>query len=175
MTTDVFRPIAWDIDIPLVTNRYMLGTMLKVTVGAAALVGALVSLLMAVQGAWSRVGPLLVMFLFGGIGFFALSVLIMLLVFGNRFRAAFTVDANGVRFETRDRTAKIANRGALVLGAVFLYYAIRLMNPPSEAFAMQVFGYSIWYLMALFAFLLIDHWLMPSPVASNALEFVPTG
>ncbi len=65
--------------------------------------------------------------------------------------------------------------GALVLGAVFLYYAIRLMNPPSEAFAMQVFGYSIWYLMALFAFLLIDHWLMPSPVASNALEFVPTG
>jgi protoheme IX farnesyltransferase len=53
--------------------------------------------------------------------------------------------------------------GALVLGGVFLYYAIRLMNPPSEAFAMQVFGYSIWYLMALFAFLLIDHWMMPAP------------
>jgi len=51
--------------------------------------------------------------------------------------------------------------GALVLGAVFLYYAIRLLNPPSEAFAMQVFGYSIWYLMALFAFLLVDHWLLP--------------
>ena len=56
--------------------------------------------------------------------------------------------------------------GALVLGGVFLYYAIRLINPPSEAFAMQVFGYSIWYLMALFAFLLIDHWLLPVlPVA----------
>jgi heme o synthase len=63
--------------------------------------------------------------------------------------------------------------GALVLGAVFLYYAIRLMNPPSEAFAMQVFGYSIWYLMALFAFLLIDHWLLPAGTTAQALELVP--
>jgi len=51
--------------------------------------------------------------------------------------------------------------GAVVLGAVFLYYAIRLMDPPDELFAMEVFKYSIWYLMALFAFLLIDHWIMP--------------
>src|SRR4249919_431374 len=64
--------------------------------------------------------------------------------------------------------------GAAVLGAVFLGYAVRLMRPPSELFAMQVFGYSIWYLMALFAFLLIDHWLLPAaPTASaNALEFL---
>ncbi|MFA5589640.1 MAG: heme o synthase [Lysobacteraceae bacterium] len=51
--------------------------------------------------------------------------------------------------------------GALVLGGVFLWYAIRLMNPPSERFAMIVFNYSIVYLMALFAFLLVDHWLPP--------------
>ncbi len=51
--------------------------------------------------------------------------------------------------------------GAIVLGGVFLYYAVRLLNPPDELFAMEVFKYSIWYLMALFAFLLIDHWIMP--------------
>ena len=50
--------------------------------------------------------------------------------------------------------------GAVVLGAVFLYYAIRLLNPPDELFAMEVFKYSIWYLMSLFAFLLGDHWLL---------------
>ena len=49
--------------------------------------------------------------------------------------------------------------GALVLGAGFLYYAIVLMNPPSERFSMKVFNYSIVYLMALFAFLLIDHYV----------------
>ncbi|MEO8803748.1 MAG: heme o synthase [Rudaea sp.] len=50
--------------------------------------------------------------------------------------------------------------GALILGSVFLYYAIRLMNPPNERFAMKVFNYSIIYLMALFAFMLADHWLL---------------
>ena len=48
--------------------------------------------------------------------------------------------------------------GAVVLGAGFLYYAVRLLRPPDERFAMRVFGYSITYLMALFAFLLLDHW-----------------
>lgn len=55
--------------------------------------------------------------------------------------------------------------GALVLGAGFLYYAIRLLNPPNEWFAMKVFNYSIIYLMALFAFLLIDHYLEPIQVS----------
>ena len=52
--------------------------------------------------------------------------------------------------------------GALVLGSGFLYYAIRLMNPPDELFALKTFNYSILYLAALFAFLLIDHYL-PQP------------
>lgn len=51
--------------------------------------------------------------------------------------------------------------GALVLGGVFLWYAVRLMNPPNELYAMKVFNYSIVYLMALFGFLLLDHWLLP--------------
>jgi protoheme IX farnesyltransferase len=49
--------------------------------------------------------------------------------------------------------------GALVLGAGFLYYAVVLLNPPNERFAMKVFNYSIVYLMALFAFLLVDHYI----------------
>ena len=61
--------------------------------------------------------------------------------------------------------------GALVLGAVFVWYAWRLMDPPDEFYAMRVFNYSIVYLMALFAFLLLDHWLLPwlQPVAAFTL------
>ena len=65
--------------------------------------------------------------------------------------------------------------GALVLGLVFLWYAWRLLDPPDEFFAMRVFNYSIVYLMALFAFLLIDHWLMPLLQPSPLMEFVPLG
>jgi protoheme IX farnesyltransferase len=49
--------------------------------------------------------------------------------------------------------------GALLLGGGFLYYAIRLMQGRSEKIAMQTFGYSIWYLMAIFALLLVDHYV----------------
>lgn len=63
--------------------------------------------------------------------------------------------------------------GALFLGAVFLWYAWKLLDPPDEFFAMRTFKYSIVYLMALFAFLLVDHWLLPYLQAAPALEFVP--
>jgi len=49
--------------------------------------------------------------------------------------------------------------GAVVLDAGFLYYAIRMQRDHSDRLAMQTFSYSIIYLMALFAFLLIDHYI----------------
>ena len=51
--------------------------------------------------------------------------------------------------------------GALVLNGVFLWYAWKMQDPPDEMFNMKMFGYSVVYLMALFAFLLVDHWLLP--------------
>jgi protoheme IX farnesyltransferase len=61
--------------------------------------------------------------------------------------------------------------GAAALGVAFLYYAVRLLNPPDELYAMKVFNYSIVYLMALFAFLLADHWLVgPLVQQSPALQ-----
>jgi len=49
--------------------------------------------------------------------------------------------------------------GALGLGGGFLYHAWTLMHDDSDKQAMKTFGYSIVYLMALFAFLLVDHYV----------------
>lgn len=65
--------------------------------------------------------------------------------------------------------------GALVLGAGFLYYAIRLLDPPDERFSMRVFNYSIVYLMALFAFLLIDHYVDVSPLRHTIMPLHRVG
>jgi len=51
--------------------------------------------------------------------------------------------------------------GAVLLGGVFLAYAILLLLRPTPALAMKTFGYSITYLLALFTFLLVDHYLSP--------------
>jgi heme O synthase-like polyprenyltransferase len=49
--------------------------------------------------------------------------------------------------------------GALLLDGGFLYYALKLKIAPSEDSPMATFRNSISYLMALFSFLLIDHYL----------------
>src|SRR5690606_29210234 len=65
--------------------------------------------------------------------------------------------------------------GAPVLGLVFLAHAWRVRDPAGEPDAMKVFHYSIVYLMALFAFLLLDHWMLPllQPAPVAVMEFVP--
>jgi heme o synthase len=49
--------------------------------------------------------------------------------------------------------------GALALGAVFLAYALRLKFAPRPGLPMRTFAYSIFYLMALFSVLLLDHYV----------------
>jgi protoheme IX farnesyltransferase len=48
---------------------------------------------------------------------------------------------------------------AIILGAVFLYYAVRIYTDYSDALAQKTFRYSILYLTLLFAALLVDHYL----------------
>ena len=49
--------------------------------------------------------------------------------------------------------------GALALGVGFLYYAVKLYRDQQpNRIAMKTFGYSIFYLSLLFAFLLADHY-----------------
>lgn len=55
--------------------------------------------------------------------------------------------------------------GALLLGGGFLYYAVMLKYSPRADLAMRTFGYSISYLMGLFALLLVDHYLAPVTAA----------
>ena len=48
--------------------------------------------------------------------------------------------------------------GALALGAGFVYHALKLYRTKGDHHAMKTFGYSIFYLSALFGFLLLDHY-----------------
>lgn len=59
--------------------------------------------------------------------------------------------------------------GALILDAGFLYYAFKMQKDTSDRLAMKTFSYSIVYLMALFAILLIDHYV---PLITNLFSAV---
>lgn len=49
---------------------------------------------------------------------------------------------------------------AAILGGIFLYFAIRMQDPDLTGMPMKTFAYSILYLMLLFSFLLIDHYVV---------------
>jgi len=49
--------------------------------------------------------------------------------------------------------------GAMILGGIFLYYAIRMQSGKDDKIAIKTFGFSIVYLMLLFTLLLIDHYI----------------
>ena len=49
---------------------------------------------------------------------------------------------------------------ALILGFIFLYYAVRLYFEEDNASAFPTFVYSIYYIFLIFAALLIDHYLV---------------
>ena len=50
--------------------------------------------------------------------------------------------------------------GAVVLGGRFLWYALRMFRRKEDSLAMPTFGYSMVYLLALFAVLLVDHYVL---------------
>lgn len=52
--------------------------------------------------------------------------------------------------------------GAIILNAIFIYYAVKMQSGKDPSIPMKTFGYSIVYLMLLFALLLIDHYLPQS-------------
>jgi len=54
--------------------------------------------------------------------------------------------------------------GAIILGARYLYYAIAIRDQEREDIPMKSFWFSITYLMLIFVFLIVDHYL---PLASK--------
>lgn len=71
--------------------------------------------------------------------------------------------------------------GALGLGAGFVYWAIVLLRGRNPRAPMETFRYSIVYLMVLFLFLLVDHYLFPqfvpgtAPMQFTPMQFIPMG
>lgn len=47
---------------------------------------------------------------------------------------------------------------AVILGLIFIYYAVQMVRRPDNEWAMKTFFFSINYLMVLFAALLVDHY-----------------
>ncbi|MCX5970535.1 MAG: hypothetical protein NTV14_03390 [Coprothermobacterota bacterium] len=100
----------WEIDVPLLSNRWMWLDWAKVLGWTYLIMTGLMALIFAASGDAADVLPFLWIFalVVGGLALFGL--LVMGLFFGNRYRMRFTVSEEGVLAQTLDRRAKFVNR-----------------------------------------------------------------
>ena len=109
-------PIEWEIAVPLLGNRAVMGDWVKLCVATGIVTGGLLTLLFAVQGEWDAVLSVLVAIGALALGLFVFGVVIMAVFFGGHMHFKFTLDDAQVGCDMIDRRAKTANRLALVAG-----------------------------------------------------------
>ncbi len=102
----------------LLTNPFMLRQLVTLLAVSGLIMFGLLSLLFATQGEWESIPTALGMTLIG-VGIVALLLLLVIvLFFGNRFRARFAVDEEGVLYEAVDRRARAGSRLGALLGTL---------------------------------------------------------
>lgn len=111
------KTLCWEIGIPLVNNPTVMRAVVWVSVLSSLGPGVLLGLLIGAEEGWEAGFSVLGIFALVGLGLFVVFLLIMLLVFGNRFQTRFTIDDKGVIQETIDWRAKAANTLGSVAGA----------------------------------------------------------
>lgn len=108
----------WEIEVGLLSNPVVARQMVGVVIGSGSLMALLLSFLLAVQGDWAGIPAMLAVSALAAGGLGLLLGVVALLMFRNRWRVRFTVDARGIRCRTVDRQVRTTNRLAILLGGL---------------------------------------------------------
>ncbi len=111
-------PLAWETDVPLLTNWVVLGSVLKAFGITGVLIAALFSLMAAVAGRWDTIPSDIMMAGAIVVGLVVLGLLGALLVYGNRMTMRFRLDDKGID------TAVIDRRSNAVSALLVLFAAL---------------------------------------------------
>lgn len=113
---------SWTASIALLTNRFVLYDFGKVLGITMIVIAALMFIMLGVSGShhdfWSDYLSVLRVFGLVIAGLAVLFLLVMLLFFGNRFVIRFELSPTGIAWDTRMRRARLANRLAIIAGAL---------------------------------------------------------
>jgi len=113
-------PCTWDSGFSLLTNRFVVYDGAKLVAWTFGIIAVLFTVISLAQGEPEILPQLLGMFALAVAGLALLGVLIVLIVFRNRFQTRHTITADGVRVQSLSRAARLFNRFAVVAGTVGL-------------------------------------------------------
>lgn len=115
--TNARDEIRWDADLKLFSRAMLLRWTIATLVTLLVMVLIMAVAILPAEGAasFARMLPL---FAAVAAGLWLLGVLVMAVVFRGRYAVRYTLGEDGIRLETRSRTARAANRAAIVAGAL---------------------------------------------------------
>jgi hypothetical protein len=111
-------PYTWDTGFTLLTNRFVVYDGAKLVAWTFGIIAVLFTVISLAQGEPEILPPLLGMFALAVAGLALLGVLIVVIIFRNRFHTRNTITVDGVRVQSISRAARLFNRFAVVAGAV---------------------------------------------------------
>ena len=112
------QPYSWDTEFSLLTDRFVLWDFGKLLAWTYGIIVVMFSVILLVTGEPEDIPSILRIFAIVLGGFAILFVLIMLVVFRNRFQARATISDDGVMVASTSRIGKFFNRFAVVAGAL---------------------------------------------------------
>ena len=110
------RVISWERDIALLTNRRVLAGTAGMALLAPAIVVGLLAIPLRFAGEWGAVSKFALLGLGGTFVLLLISLIVLTIVTGNRYRLKFRVDDKGVSVAVTDRRARAIHRGTFVAG-----------------------------------------------------------
>ncbi len=108
--------LRWETHFPLLTNPSIVGAWLKAMAATYLFCMLIVGVVFLIAGEADTIPFIALIFMGGVLGVTVLGFLIMLLVYGNKSHARFTLSDKGITYESLDKRAKTLSRLAVVAG-----------------------------------------------------------
>jgi hypothetical protein len=109
--------LTWEIGIPVLSNRVIVGGLVRVFAITGVTLSAFMAVLLGSQGDWEIIAPVSLGFLLACAGLLLLCLVAMAALLRDRMQFRFTISGDGVRMESLDRRVWLVNRLAIGTGS----------------------------------------------------------
>jgi len=110
------KALSWQIEIPLITNRFIILNVIKATILTLLLLFVIIGLIFGLTNGVSGLKAAMIACLWVGVFIVVISIFTLAVVLQNKYPLEFIIDDKGVTMKSQSGRAKRAHRLALILG-----------------------------------------------------------
>jgi len=110
------KALSWQIEIPLITNRFIILNVVKGTILTLLLLFVILGLIFGLTNGAGGLKVAIIACLWVGVFIVAISIFTLAVVLQNKYPLEYIIDDKGITMQSQSGRAKTAHRLALILG-----------------------------------------------------------